>query len=167
MPSEIDIDDLKNHFSYDPETGLIKRMLSVRRGKAGKVATTIAATGYVIVKHQGKNYLAHRLAWAIYFGTWPNRNIDHENRVRTDNRISNLRLANQSQNGANRAPSGSSGIKGVKLVGRKWTSIIGSGKNQKYIGTFDTSDEAAHAYNKEAMKRFGEFASLNPIGVDK
>ena len=39
--------------------------------------------------------------------------------------------------------------------------------NQIYLDCFDTPEEAAKAYNKEALKYFGDFAVLNEIEEDK
>lgn len=41
---------------------------------------------------------AHRAAWAIHYGAWPNGEIDHINRVRADNRIENLRVVTHIEN---------------------------------------------------------------------
>ncbi|MDA6380520.1 HNH endonuclease signature motif containing protein [Escherichia coli] len=63
----------------------------------------------------GKAYPAHRLAWLIVYGTMPDGFIDHINRVRTDNRISNLRLVTHSENMQNRKiqKNNKSGYRGV------------------------------------------------------
>lgn len=83
---------------YNPETGdLIWRGGPNR--KAGKVAGCARTThGYRLISINGVSTGAHRIAWLLYYGEWPDRPIDHINRDRLDNRICNLRKANLSQN---------------------------------------------------------------------
>lgn len=45
---------------------------------------------------------AHRVVWAHFHGVWPDGVIDHINRIKDDNRISNLRDVHSWQNGLNR-----------------------------------------------------------------
>lgn len=91
--------------------------------------------------------------------------IDHINLVRSDNRKQNLRTATSLQNKRNKRPekSGTSGYKGVSLNKRagKWIAYIMVNYHQIHLGYFDTPEEAAHAYDAAAKKRFGEFAWLN------
>ena len=107
MPS---IERVRELFSYDPETGIItwaKRRFGV---KLGSEAGT-EHKGYKRVKVDSKLIMAHRLAWAIHYGEWPPEELDHVNRIRSDNRISNLREASHSDNMVNRAyPKGRSGV---------------------------------------------------------
>ena len=73
--------------------------------KAGQVASSVNALGYGRVKINGKSVLAHRLAWALHYGEWPDGAIDHINGIKTDNRLCNLRLATRAQNQQNRSSS--------------------------------------------------------------
>jgi hypothetical protein len=96
------------------------------------------------------------------------KTIDHINRNKLDCRKENLRPANKSQNGANKeSKRGISGYKGVKWSkdSKKWYAII-RGKNCKkanYLGLFETKEEAALAWNAEALKLWGDFAILNVV----
>jgi hypothetical protein len=54
--------------------------------------------GYVQIKISGKLYHAHRLAWLYVYGYMPEKEIDHINRIRDDNRIANLREATSQLN---------------------------------------------------------------------
>lgn len=93
---------------YDPDFGEFRNR--VRRGQIGLAGFRTASEhgrGYRTLKVDGRKYLAHRLAWFYVHGEWPPRGleIDHVNRVRDDNRISNLRVVTRSENNRNRGSS--------------------------------------------------------------
>ena len=101
------------------------------------------------------------------FGNLPSYRVvvDHRNNDRTDNRRCNLRLASQSQNMANRKKTkiNTSGYKGVRLhkPSGKWQAYIKVNYKQKSLGLFENKADAAKAYDKNAIKLFGEYANLN------
>ena len=110
--------DAREHFDYDPETGIIVRKAT------GKAAVSRDKDGYILVGFMYKKYRAHRVAWAIHHGSWPDGEIDHINGVRDDNRIENLRCVSRHENKKNTAiPShNTSGVVGVTWhkPSRKW-----------------------------------------------
>lgn len=111
-----------------------------------------------------KCILMHRLILGIH----KNRSLigDHRNRDGLDNRRENLRLATYSDNGANAIKKCSkSKYLGVSkhTVNKKWIASICKNYKTKYIGSFDTQEQAAAAYNKSAIEIHGEFARLNMI----
>jgi len=95
-----------------------------------------------------------------------NMEIDHKNRNRLDNRRSNLRICNRSQNCTNRLATtkGISGYRGVtKRPNGKWQARIEINNRKISLGCFVDVKEAALAYNKLVRKYHGEFALLNNI----
>ena len=105
-------------------------------------------------------YRAHRLIWLMYHGQWPPQEIDHINGDRADNRIVNLRLATASQNRANSKvyKTNRCGFKGVaRTPYGRWVARIHFEKT-KYLGTFDTPEEAHAAYVRAAQAAHGIFA---------
>lgn len=97
-------------------------------------------------------------------GEWPDKRMDHRDLDRSNNRWSNLRLASNTENGANRAKgkNNTSGHKGVSWCKnrQKWQAGIKINYRRKALGRFDTKEEAAAAYAVAAQELFGEFARV-------
>ena len=93
--------------------------------------------------------------------------IDHIDRNGLNNQRNNLRDSTRSQNNANRGlnKNNTSGYKGVcwNKQKQKWHARIRVNYKYVQLGLFDNIKDAARAYNKAALKYFGEFAWLNPI----
>jgi len=85
--------------------------------------------------------------------------VDHRNGDTLDNRRGNLRVATRAQNGANWCPA--SGYRGVTRRGARWRARVKAGNRVESLGTFDTPEEAARAYDARAVELFGEFAWTN------
>lgn len=96
------------------------------------------------------------------------KQVDHINGNGLDNRKQNLRLCDFSQNQANRKVVYSKmGFKGVSIstTGSTVFAQIKVRGKTIYLGSFDSSELAARAYDVAASKYFGEFASLNFEGI--
>lgn len=93
--------------------------------------------------------------------------IDHKNRNSLDCRKINLRECNTNQNAYNTIETkrNTSGLKGIHWdkCRDKWKVTIQANKKKKFIGRFDSMEEAAKAYNKAAKKYHKEFAVLHSI----
>src|SRR3990167_2296798 len=84
---------------------------------------------------------------------------DHINGDGLDNRKSNLRICDRSQNQMNRKKNKfrnfincTSIYKGVRLNKGKWQARIGADGKQIYLGMFKNEKSAAMAYNEAAIK---------------
>ncbi len=157
------LERVKSLLSYDPETGIFRWIgRSGNRINLGDIAGSQSGK-YVGIGVDGIVIYGHQLAWFITYGEWPSRNLDHINRQKTDNRISNLRLATQGQNLINTGnfAHNTSGARGVYWCkpNRKWVANIKIAQKTRYIGSFNTIEEAVAARNTEAIKHFGEFAN--------
>lgn len=166
---------VRSRLSYDPESGELRwKPIEGRRGSfawnakfVGTVAGRVDSTGYIQVAINCKRYPATHLIWIIMTGAWPSIVIDHKNRVRTDNRWSNLREASRAENARNSGPKRPF-FKGVKRTASKverWQARISIGGEYKHLGVFDTAREAATAYDRAVRKFHGEFACPNLEGV--
>jgi hypothetical protein len=98
-------DRLKELLSYNSRTGKFTWRVngSGKYVRVGAIAGTIRKNGYRQICVDGKVYLAGRLAVLWMTGRWPRRLVDHQNRIKADDRWDNLRPANYSTNGANSA----------------------------------------------------------------
>lgn len=161
--SDLTLEMVMAQLEYNPETGVFYHTRNCRKRKRGDVAgATEPKDGYRVIGVRGHYYRAHRLAWLITYGEWPIDQIDHINGDPQDNRISNLRIANGSQNMWNsRTPkNNSSGVKGVSWSKKykKWAASIKVRSQTKSLGMFENIVDAQEAYKAAAIKFHGEFA---------
>lgn len=117
-----------------------------------------------------KHVAMHRTI-AIHHGLVPddpNVIVDHIDRNRLNNQKSNLRMADQTQNSANRGKQGgvsSSAYKGVSFDKRRdlYRAYCRVNGKMIHLGYFKDEKLAAKAYNKAAKKHFKAFAVLNDV----
>lgn len=143
------IEDLRKVLAYDPETGVLTRVVARGGTKAGDTTGCVNASGYLVVQFCGRLLYAHRIAWALHFGKWPPGKIDHKNGRRADNRIENLRAVTDGENARNMAmpkinTSGRIGVKWHK-AGKKWQAAIHHAGRHIHLGLFAGFDEACAA----------------------
>lgn len=104
----------------------------------------------------GKTYQAHRLAFLLFHGRLPNKQIDHINGDPSDNRICNLREATQTQNNQNR---NSLGVTWNKAVS-KWQAQIKANGKSLYLGCYENIEIAKMARRCAEKLFFRKFARV-------
>jgi hypothetical protein len=152
---EIEPHTLRGLLEYDPETGVLTWRHRPHGPKnfnaryAGKEAGCLLPIGYRQLSISKKGFYAHRVAWAIHHGSWPEYEIDHINGVTNDNRISNLRSVSHKENHRNQSvpKNNKSGVIGVhwNRKSRKWRAQIKIDGEQTYLGSFNCVTDAAAA----------------------
>jgi len=114
---------------------------------------------YAARRNGSRREWMHRLI----VGTPADKQTDHINGNKLDNRRANLRICTASQNNYNKGVQRNNkiGYKGVSI--RNDRSTFRTKINNKIVGTYHTAKEAAEAYNNEAKKLHKEFAVLNDV----
>lgn len=169
-------EQLRELLRYEPETGKLFWLQRDRRWFktklshttwntrfAGKMAfTATGRDGYMGGTVLSIRMAAHRVAWAVYWGVWPQGYLDHINCEKTDNRLSNLRCATLEQNSRNKKKhkDNESGFKGVHLdrTTGKWRAQIMVNGKRLQLGSHPLPEDAHAAYRKAADDLHGEFA---------
>lgn len=185
MKNRISIEFLKKVIDYNPITG--EAIWKIRDDSvmgdpnmtqswndkfAGKQVGSLMSNGYVVVsfKHNtetnGKlcKILLHRIAWAMHNGEWPNVMLDHDNGIKSDNRISNLKLSNNSKNGKNSIPRSGSGYKNIcwDKNRNKWLVTLKTNGKISNIGRYETLNKAIEERNRHYIIHDYQPARDNP-----
>jgi len=175
---------LRKLLRYEPETGRLfwrerttdmfsKTGCGSQRGNAARWNSRYALKDALTVKQRdgyfqgiilGRSYLAHRVIWAVHFGSWPSQQIDHINGNRADNRIENLREVSSSENSQNskKRKDNTSGFKGVSFDTRsgRWQAQIMKQGKSFHLGFYNAPEEASKAYIAASNRLHGEFARV-------
>lgn len=156
--SHLTQDRLKDVLTYDAATGVFRWLKRTGSSAAGNEAGCAARNGYLSVRVDGVLYAAHRLAWFYVNGTWPSGHIDHINRNKLDNRISNLRVCNDLENGQNTniSKANKSGVTGVWFNPKveKWHAQIMVNRKNLYLGRYQEKESAIKARKMAEEKYF-------------
>jgi hypothetical protein len=152
---------------YDRETGVLtwRHREGVRKNwntrYAGEVAGTFRSDGYIKITIDYVQLYAHQIVWLIETGEFVEK-LDHDNKNESDNRIGNLRPADNAQNAWNtgKPKNNTTGYKGVYVCTRTGRYVVQIARrgDRFTIGRFDTAEQAHEAYCKAAAELHGEFA---------
>lgn len=153
---------LKELISYDPETGeftwlprktLAKHLWNAKAGTYDKL-------GYLRIKVEGVQYLAHRLAFLYMTGEIPEGKIDHKDTNPSNCAWDNLREATSSQNSMNSCARADNqlGMKNIRVKGTSFQVRIGK-DGKSYTKTFKTLEEAIEWRDTKLLELHGDFAN--------
>jgi hypothetical protein len=148
--------ELWERFEYKPLTGELVLRKRCGNRRAGSAVGSLTKNGYLQTSICKQQVYVHRLVFAWCKGEEPCLDIDHKDRIKTNNRIWNLRPATRTQNGWNRA------ARGTSKVGNRWYARLSLGNREVYHipGGFSTEAEAHAAYEKASQELHGEFSSV-------
>jgi len=144
---------IKDWFDYNPETGVLLRKKKTRSDAFDEV------NYHNTIPFQGWNFPYAVLCWIVYYGVYPTKWIDHKDRIKSHNWITNLREATPQQNQQNKVGCGTF-PKGVAWRDRKnpWLARIRVEDKRINLGSYPTMEQAAQAYIDACIKYHGEFA---------
>jgi len=138
--------DIGDYLAYSEEskTGLVWRVNKGTNGVKGKEAGCINNRGYFVFKFKHKAYQTHRIVYFLNTGVDPQeKQIDHIDGNKLNNKIWNLRLATQNQNQDNRKKSrnNTSGVIGVSWDKKNntWNASVRRNSIRLNLGHFHKS----------------------------
>ena len=152
---------LRELFSYDPETGVVKRLKATsNRLKVGDTVGYVnEGDGYLRFSLNGQVIKVHRLVWKLQTGEEPPQEIDHENRDRTDNKWCNLRAATYGQNQSNKSYPRGKYLPGARRTKEgAWFAAC----HREHIGMASSEEHAHELYKEHHAKKYGEFSPYWP-----
>lgn len=163
---KLSFEEMRAIVRADFETG---RLFALTRGRGRLPGDVLPcrqnSRGYATIQVAGAaRMLVHRVVFALSIGCWPEGIIDHINRNKLDNRLSNLRLASESENNVNKPGlERTSRFKGVSWhrQSKRWRAQTKFAGRKIHIGSYATEHEAALAYDSRVRVLFGDFAFLN------
>ena len=140
---------LKEVLNYNSKTGIFTWKINGNKGiKVGDVGGVVCKSGYRYIYVDKVGYLAHRLVFLYVDGYFPENYIDHINRNRDDNRVSNLREVNRSCNARNYGNRKDNflGVRGVNFwkSRNKWIVQIRINNKLHYLGMYKDFIEAVY-----------------------
>ena len=139
-------------FEYEPAAGLLtRRVTTSSNARGGDVAGSSNGRGYLTVRIDGNKYVAHRIAWLLMTGEWPDFEIDHINGVPSRQQVrpnlrasSHVREHEESEDSTNNNTSRCKGVTWDKAR-QKWQTKICCNGIQYHLGRH-TDLEIANAY---------------------
>jgi hypothetical protein len=162
-PNSLPYEEAVKCLTYNADTGEIKLKNYTESVNPDKFSyTELSQMGYLRVRINKKRYRAHRIAWLLFYGEEPKGIVDHINGNKLDNRICNLRIADDFTSSWNKGLSkrNTSGYKNVfyDSTEKKWAAAI-IAKKKLYKKHFNSVDDAIKVAADLRCKLHGEYAN--------
>lgn len=171
-----------DYFYYDENcASFLRWKVEIRRGKGrevvcvspGDLAGYLDNCGYWVVGLHGKIYKVHRVIWQLFNGPLEDGDVvDHEDRNKENNRITNFRLIDNPLNRRNMTMNvtNTSGVTGVSLKEShgysgwraKWHELDGK-RHEKHFSIIKLGNEEAFRLACEYREKM--IAQLNEQGA--
>lgn len=152
MHKELDMTQVHTSYEYQAD-GTLKSIHPWRTRNE-----SLLPVGYRYAAIGDRLVPSHRVVWALHHGDPGDKDIDHIDGDKLNNRIENLRLANRSQNNQNnpfpQSNNKTSGVRGVHFdkARGKWAAAIRVDGIDYKLGRFDTKEEAVFARKQGEAK---------------
>jgi len=143
------MENFKDFFEYRDGKLYWKKTVNHRAVAGNEAGYYNKNLGYRKISLGYKQYYTHRVVWFLHHGKWPDKQIDHINGDRLDNRIENLRDVSQQVNLINRSKPGIHFVERAK----KWRIYV---RRRKHLGYYKTREEAIAAYEANKERRIKE-----------
>ena len=117
---------------------------------------SLGSRGYVRRKKKQGNKIRIILMHRLITQAPPDKQVDHINHNKLDNRKDNLRIVTNQENQMNRkiGKNNKSGILGVRRLRKKWQAFIGVNGKTKILGLYKKKEDALEARKKAENKYF-------------
>jgi hypothetical protein len=150
--SPVPIETLRSLFRYDADTGVLIRIST--GVAAGVYWKRSKHNSYGRVDLPGRKRASiHRIVFALVYGRWPEKQLDHIDGNPRNNRVENLREVESYENQRNmkRYTTNTSGYTGVRRTASgKWQALITNKGKRIVLGSFQNVEDAAAAYRAKA-----------------
>lgn len=154
-------DEALRSLQYKPATGQLVWKENKQRRFIGCEAGSVNHHGYRRMHVLNTRIDAHRLVWLMHYGVLPDGEIDHINGNKLDNRLENLRLADQQRNQQNVGVRVDSrlGVKGVRLrPSGKYQARVKLTDGSRLVKSFESLESAVAWLSTARKESHGEFA---------
>jgi len=127
--------------------GRIHTLFTYKDGREKWIERTNKPTNYGYIQNQIglKFYRAHRLIMLAFAGE-SDKDVDHINRIKTDNRFENLRYVTPNENQWNRDSVDNAKGYSWEKERNKWKATIRINGKTKHLGYFEKEEDARQAY---------------------
>ena len=155
---------LRSLLDYDPKTGIFQWKRANARRKAGERAGWIRPDGRNLIRIGPTRYLASRLAWLYVYGEWPERYVDHIDRDKANDAISNLRQADKQQNSWNAGVRNQNtlGLRNITTHRKRFVVRFLRGRETIFRQSFRSLDDAIRVRDAHSPIIYGAFQPTSP-----